>query len=106
MHRWFPKGQRDETLLGRLQPYVGAGAGITIPHVEATVGSSNTDEYQFGGPAIQGLVGLNYDVIKHVSTFIEYKLSYADLEMDIAGGGKISTETVTHHFALGISFGF
>ncbi|HLM47886.1 MAG TPA: hypothetical protein VK458_28745 [Myxococcaceae bacterium] len=31
---------------GRLQPYVGAGAGLVIPHVEAAVGEQSVGEYQ------------------------------------------------------------
>lgn len=106
LHRWFPKGQRDDSLLGRLQPYVGLGAGVTIPHVEATVGGVDTDEYQFGGPVIQGMLGLNYDVWKHLSTLVEYKLSYANLDLDLNSSGKVSTEAVTHHLAFGISYRF
>jgi lipid A oxidase len=106
LHRWFPKGQRGDSPLGRLQPYVGIGAGITIPHVETTVDNKSTDEYQFGGPALQGLAGLSYDLFKHLSTFIEYKISYADVDMDIAGGGKISIEPVTHQFVFGLSARF
>jgi lipid A oxidase len=108
LYRWFPTGQRDKTFLGRLQPYVGLGAGITIPHTEVTtaVGGIVTSKYEFGGPAVQGLMGLNFDLFKHLSTFIEYKLSYADVDADITGGGKVATEAVTHHLVFGISVPF
>ena len=66
----------------------------------------STDEYQFGGPAIHGMLGLNYDVWKHISTFVEYKLSYANLDLDLNGAGEVWTETVTHNLAFGISYRF
>ena len=106
MYRWFPKGKRDESLLGRLQPYVGVGAGAAYPHVETTIDGVKTDEYQLAGPAVKGMVGLNYDLWKHLSTFVEYKLIYADLDLDLKGGGSVQTETVTHNLAFGISVGF
>jgi hypothetical protein len=37
----------------------------------------------------------------------EYRLTYADLKTDLNGGGKLSTEALTHHlnFDAGFSFG-
>ncbi|MEM8884022.1 MAG: hypothetical protein AAGD14_08140, partial [Planctomycetota bacterium] len=37
VYRWFPKGERDRSFLGRLQPYVGVGAGLAIPHVDVMI---------------------------------------------------------------------
>ena len=106
-YRWFPTGQRDGTLLGRLQPYTGLGAGFSIPHVEATVYNLKTYEYQFGaGPVVNVMFGLNYDIYSFISGFAEYKLTYASVEDNLKGGGVISTETVNHQLIFGLSSHF
>ena len=104
MYRWFAAGQRDQTLLGRLQFYSGLGAGFSIPHVEAMIDGLRTYEYQAAaGPVVNGMVGLNYDLYEFLSGFLEYKLSYADVDADLKGGGSISAESVTHQFIFGIT---
>ncbi|CAL1241618.1 outer membrane beta-barrel protein [Candidatus Methylocalor cossyra] len=108
MYRWFAAGRRDESLLGRLQLYAGLGAGFSVPHVEAELkGRPRTYEYQAGaGPVVNGMVGVNYDLYKFLSGFLEYKLSYADVDAELKGGGTISTETVTHQFVFGVAAHF
>ena len=54
MYRWFADRQQKDTFLDRLQPYVGLGLGVAIPHVEVTTATSSTEEYQVAGPAGQG----------------------------------------------------
>lgn len=106
-YRWFPAGQRDSSLLGRMQLYTALGAGFSIPHVEATVNGVNTHEYQAGaGPVLNGMLGVNYDIWDFVSGFVEYKLTYADVEAELKGGGSINTETVNHQIAFGIAAHF
>lgn len=95
MYRWQ---------LDRFEPYVGVGAGVAIPHVEAdVVGGQQTQEYQIGGPAAQGLLGLSVRVWDRFSVFSEYKLSYADVKADLNGGGTFEVKPVTNHFVFGIS---
>jgi hypothetical protein len=107
MYRWFPTGQRDQSFLGRMQLYSGLGAGFSIPHVEATVGKDITYEYQWGaGPAVNGMMGINYDVYKFLSGFVEYKLTYADVEAELNNGGTINTETVNHQIIFGLAAHF
>jgi len=106
LYRWFPRGHRDETLLGRLQLYVGAGAGIAIPHAEATVRGERTSETQLAGPAVQMQAGLNFDIWGPISGFTEYKVNWADTEIDLSGGGSIRTEAWTHQIAFGASLRF
>ena len=105
-YRWFPKGIRDNTVLGRLQPYVGLGLGIAYPHVEVETMGSTTSEYQIVGPAAQGVAGVNFDVYKGLSLFTELKLTYADMDADLQSGGSIEVEPWTHHIAFGLSYGF
>lgn len=106
LHRWFPAGERNKTFLGRVQPYVGFGAGVAIPHAEVGTGGVITYEYQQVGPALQGLVGVSFDLIKHVAIFPEYKISYANMSVELADGGSLQVDPWTHHFALGISYIF
>ena len=103
MYRWFPKGERDDTLLGRMQPYVGVGIGAAFTHVEVTVNGSETYEYQLTGPAFQGDVGLNFDIIRHLSAFAGYRFSYTRIDADLTGGGSLETDSLTHHFMVGLS---
>ncbi len=106
-YRWFPAGQRDKSLLGRMQLYTGLGAGFSIPHVEASISGTKTYEYQWGaGPVVNGMMGVNYDICHFISGFVEYKLSYADVQADLTGGGTINTETVNHQIIFGLSANF
>ncbi len=107
MYRWFPTGQRDQSLLGRMQLYTGLGAGFSIPHVEAALDNKITYEYQWGaGPAVNGMMGINYDVYKFLSGFVEYKLTYAGVEAELTDGGTITTETVNHQIIFGLAAHF
>ncbi len=106
MYRWFPNGVRDDTFLGRLQPYVGLGLGIAVPHVEIEINGDRTEEYQYTGPAFQGLGGINFDVYKKFSLFMEYKLTYSDMDADLTSGGSVEVEPWTNHFIFGLSYSF
>jgi lipid A oxidase len=106
-YRWFPAGKRDESLLGRMQLYTGLGAGFSVPHVEAIVSGVRTYEYQAGaGPVLNGMLGINYDIYSFMSGFVEYKLTYADVEDELKGGGSINTETVNHQLIFGVAAHF
>ncbi len=91
---------------GSFKPYIGAGVGLAIPHVEVDSNGSNTREYQVTGIAAQVLVGGKYALDENFSLFGEYKLSYADIEADLENGGTLETEGVTNHFLVGISYKF
>ena len=106
MYRWFPKKTRDGTFLGRLQPYIGLGFGIAVPHVEVELNGDKTEEYQYTGPAFQGLCGVNIDLYKKFSIFLEYKLTYADMDADLAGGGTVEIKPWTNHLIFGLSYTF
>jgi lipid A oxidase len=106
-YRWFPAGQRDQTPLGRMQLYSGLGAGFSVPHVEALVNGVQTYSYQWGaGPVVNGMMGINYDIYSVLSGFVEYKLTYADVQADLTGGGAINTETVNHQLIFGLAAHF
>jgi lipid A oxidase len=105
-YRWS-LGHRGEDFLGRFQPYLGAGVGVVIPHVETQiVGGPFEEDYQFHGPSVLAMAGLNFDITKHLSLFTEYKFSYAHLGAMQVPNGAISVDPMTHNFISGISFRF
>ncbi len=65
--------------IGSISPYFGAGAGISIPHTEIRLREdlTRTYEYQYTGPALQALFGLEIQLPK-MSVFLEYKFTFAD----------------------------
>jgi len=101
LYRWF--AQSHPPGRNRLQPYVGLGAGVAIPHVEVGVGPFSTGDYQFAGPALQGLTGLNVNLMKYLSVFAEVRLSYAHLDVDLQGSGSLETDAWTYHLNIGFS---
>ncbi len=102
-YRWLPHGHRRTSWMGRLQPYIGLGAGVAIPHVEVVTGPSVTGEYQFAGPAFQGLAGIDVGLSRHVSLFVELRLSYAYINADLNGGGSLETDALTYHLSVGLA---
>jgi hypothetical protein len=70
----------------RLSPYVGLGAGVSLPHSEVHLATdpSRTYEYQMAGPVGQALVGLEFRFAK-MSYFLEYKFTLADYRMPLTG---------------------
>jgi lipid A oxidase len=106
LYRWFPGQQRAASWLARLHPYAGFGAGVAIPHVEVNTGDSVTNEYQIGGPVLNGMAGLEYKLGRGFSIFGEYKLSVADLDVDLTSGGTLKTQVWTNHLNLGLAYGF
>ena len=101
VHRWNTCPEPGCT--GRLQPYVGAGAGLVIPHVEATLGDQSVGEYQVRGPAFQVLGGVAWPFASRFSLSGEYRFTHTSLTVDVPGG-TLGTTLDTHHLILGPSF--
>ncbi len=107
----------------RLQPYVGAGAGVSLPHTEIGYRSQSgrTYEYQYAGLVGQAVAGLEMRV-GNARVFVEYKLTYAPYDVPLSGvvdgwllvtdlwrqikawaagdappGGRLSTPLLSHH---------
>jgi len=106
MYRWMGLGASDQDFLNRLQPYVLAGLGIAYPHVEVTIEGDRTFEFQNTGLAAQAGGGLDVDINRWMSVFAEYRLSYAEIDAELVGGGTLKTEPWTHHFTFGVAFSF
>ena len=95
---------------GKLVPFVGAGGGVAIPHVEVIITrapiASHTWEYQWAGGAAQVLGGLEYNLNKSWSLFAEGKLSYSHLRTELEGGGSFKTYLWTPQLAVSLSYRF
>lgn len=68
----------------RLYPYVGAGAGISLPHAEVHVNGrpARTFEYQVAGPVAQAQIGIELRAAR-VSYLFEYKFTLAPYVMPL-----------------------
>ena len=115
----------------RVSPYVGAGAGVLLPHTEVklTNGDSRTYEYNYAGPAGQALIGLEFR-LSRMSVFLEYKFTYAQYEAPLSQmngswlildiwrqfqrwmngeeppGGHVSTQLSSHQLVGGLAVRF
>lgn len=87
-------------------PYVGAGVGLSIPHVEATSAGGDTAGYQITGPAVQWVAGASYSINDRWSVFGEYKGTYSMNDAELDNGGSLETDIVTNAFNFGVSLGF
>lgn len=69
----------------RVHPYVGLGAGVSLPHSEVDFKGNDkrTYEYQYTGPAAQGLFGLEFRFAR-TSYFLEYKFSFAPYDIPLS----------------------
>ena len=91
----------------RIIPYVGIGAGFTVPHVEARrAGEDKEDgvsEAQVTGIALQALGGIEWRIFKsdRRSIFTEYKFAYTSNDVELQTGGVVSTDIFVHQFVLG-----
>jgi len=89
---------------GRWTPYLGAGVGVNIPHVEVTRPSGTTFDYEFGGVTLQAQAGVDFRITEHWSTFVEYKGTYSKVDVPIDSGDRLKTDIFTNAVNLGVSF--
>ncbi len=103
LYRWPPwrAGEWSD-----VRPYAGAGLGIAWPHVEIATGGESTSRYSVTGAAYQGLAGLDFRISRSWSMFVEYKLSRAEIDADIPGGGSVKLKPWTQHAVLGAAYLF
>lgn len=91
---------------GSLTPYVGAGAGLAIPHVDVSSAGGTTFEYQVTGPAVGVVAGVKYNFNENWAVFGEYKGTYSENSADLDNGGTLETNIVTNAINVGVSFSF
>lgn len=70
----------------QIRPYAGIGIGFALPHTEVRFKDEKlrTSEYQYGGPAVQALAGLELRS-GNASYFLEYKFTSAWINAAITG---------------------
>ncbi len=100
----------------KFTPYVGAGLGIAVPHVDIKVtgASGRTFGYETTGPAVRGIAGVKYNINEKWALFGEYQIVYSDNDATIdadpavAGqtDGKLKTELLTQAINVGFSYSF
>jgi lipid A oxidase len=91
---------------GGIKPYVGVGAGISVPHVEVErTGGVKTYEYQYGGPVLTGLAGFKYPLNDRWDLLTELHVHYMMLDVKV-DGGRLKTNLVTNALNLGVSYRF
>ena len=110
-YRFFLGPPDGKSFLTRIQPYLGLGLGITIPHVEVELANQpRFEEYEFGGLGVQAMAGVSFAITKHIQLFTEYKFTYADLDkLDFSTGstsGNITFDSMANHLIFGASYRF
>lgn len=91
---------------GNLTPYVGAGVGLAIPHVDVETAGGKTFGYQVTGVAAEVVAGLKYNFTESWAVFGEYKGMYSMHDADLESGGTLKTNIVTNAINVGVSFSF
>lgn len=89
-----------------LTPYVGAGIGLAIPHVDVTANGERTYGYQVTGPAAKIMAGMKYDINARWAVFTEYQFTYSKNKADLEGGGTMDFPLITNAINLGVSLNF
>ncbi|MZQ89660.1 outer membrane beta-barrel protein [Frigidibacter albus] len=88
----------------RITPYVGAGFGVAIPHVDVQpIGGAQTFGFQVTGPVVQLVAGASYALDDRWSVFGEYKGTWSRHKADLDSGGSLKTELQTNALNIGIS---
>jgi len=92
----------------RFTPYGGVGIGVSIPSVEVAnvANTSKTHEFQLGGVAVQGLVGVDAKINENWSVFGELKSSYTMIDGDLSGGGSVSSNIISNQIIIGVTYKF
>ena len=89
-----------------VKPYVGAGLGISVPHVEVQwSGSTKTFEYQYGGPVATVVAGLSYPYNDKWSLFTDFQMHYMKINAAI-DSGRLKTNLITNALNVGVSYRF
>lgn len=90
-----------------ITPYVGAGIGIALPHVDVeTAGGLHSFGYQLTGPAARLYAGAKYDLNDRWALFTEYQFTYSVNSATLPSGGSLNTDIITNAVNIGISYNF
>ncbi|MEN9688308.1 MAG: hypothetical protein RI998_305 [Pseudomonadota bacterium] len=101
--------RRFDAMESGLRPYVGAGLGVTFPHVEVQkTGSSDATKtfgYQYGGPALTAAAGFNYPINDQWNLMTEFQVHYLKFDVRV-DGGRLKTNLVTNAINIGAVYRF
>jgi lipid A oxidase len=88
---------------GRIMPYIGIGAGLSVPHAEVQRhgASEKTFSFQLTGVAFHAFFGIEYRIARSGSLFTEYRLSYTGNRVRLVDGGTLRTNMWINHFTAG-----
>jgi lipid A oxidase len=88
---------------GRVRPYIGIGAGASLPHAEVrrTSAPQRTFEFQLAGYVVQVFAGIEFRLASRGSIFTEYRASYATNDVRLVDGGTLQTNLFVNHFSAG-----
>ena len=98
-HRWAD-------VIDGVNPYIGGGIGISIPHVEVETAEHTTAGYQLTGAAATWIAGATVPINDQWSVFGEYKGTYTNNTADLQSGGTLETDVFTNAVNIGVSFNF
>ena len=99
--RRFPMGDR-------WTPFVAGGVGVAVPgtDIQTSPTGTATTEYKYGGIVAQFQGGVEYEVNENWSVFGQYQMNVIDLDVDLNGGGNLTTGVVTNSVSVGAGFSF
>ena len=96
--RWQPGGL--------IEPYIGAGVGLSIPQVTFETSGGLSESWRISGPAVQFFAGAQMPLSDSWSVFGEYKHGIVSNHIHLANNGRLNTILDTDAVNLGVSFGF
>jgi lipid A oxidase len=90
---------------GRCTAVARAGGGFTLPHVEATYLGQHAESYQFGGPALQGGLGLELALYEGLTAIADGRLTFTQVNDDLPGA-TLGAPFTAWHLNVGIGWKF
>jgi hypothetical protein len=81
------------------------GGGITIPHVEATYQGASVSSYQFGGPAAQAGIGVEFTARSGLTGIVDARLTFTHVN-DALAGATLSAPFTSWHVNAGVGWKF
>ncbi|WEF24407.1 outer membrane beta-barrel protein [Paracoccus sp. S3-43] len=94
----------------RVTPYVGAGLGVAVPHVEVDDDNDpnfdSTHDYQLTGPAMRAFAGVSWPLGRRWEATVEYQFTYSSHAADLDSGGTLETDIITNAVNIGLALRF
>lgn len=91
---------------GQVQPYLGIGVGVVIPHAESAISGDDQAEYETDGFSWQLFGGVEYRFTPDWGVFLQYRYTDYKASVKAAMGGTAHTRFISNHVVLGTSYRF